>query len=202
MEVLKQSFKNAALYDEYVHAKMYAQSNIIWGFLGLGGSLISYFLLLLADALAMEEAPVSAGIGALWWGIVGAGLFFTTYISPEDLATMDQKPSSSSFLWIAWFLGMGLGAVAEAFLAQMGLIEVNALFAVTFGLFIGNSANFYAIREKLMLLAPIFNLLTAAGILLAPYPYEILVFGLGLWFPYYLSGFIIYHVQIPKMFKT
>lgn len=202
MQALKHAFNDARLYDEYVYAKMNAQSNIIWGFLGLGGSLISYFILLLADTLNMEQGPIGAGIGVLWWGIVGAGLLFTANIRPEELVAMDRKPSESFFLWLAWFFGMGFGAVVEVFLSQMGLIEVNALFAVALGMFIGNAANFYAIREKLMLLAPIFNLLTAGGILLIPYPYEILIFGLGLWFPYYISGFIIYHVQIPKMFKT
>ncbi len=201
MQALKQAFNDARLYDEYVYLKMNAQSNIIWGFLGLGGSLISYFLTLFGNQLDMDQNYLGAGIGTLWWGIVGAGLFFTTYVSPETRAEMSRQPSGSNFLWFAWFFGMGLGGLAEVMASQMGLIETSAIFAVAVGMFLGNTANFYVIRERLMLLASVFNLLTAIGILLVPYPYEMLIFGLGLWFPYYISGFIIYHVRIPKMFQ-
>ncbi len=201
MEQLKKAFEDAKLYDKYVYSKMYGQGNILWGYLGFVGSLLSYFILVISNAIDIDPDFAGAGIGMLWLGIVSFGLLFAFNIRPEEMSNMTKKPKESTFLWIAWPVGFAFGAIGEGLAWQLEWVNTPAIFAVTVGLIFGNLANFVELKQKMTLTAPILMFGTLFGIILVPYPYEMLIFGIGAWLPYYIIGFKIYKIDLPKMLK-
>ncbi len=201
MDQLKQAFENAKLYDRYVYTKMYAQGNLLWGYIGLFGTIVTYFILVIADALKIDENYVGAGIGMLWIALSSVGILFAFNPRPEERVELSKKPETPNFLWPMWILGFLIGALVEIPAQNAGLVETHAILAVSVALFIGNSANAVVVREKLSYLIPILILLSIIGILIVPYPYEMLIFGIGIWIPYYIVGFKLYRIDMPKMLK-
>ncbi len=200
MQELKNAFENAELYDKYVFTKMYAYGYIIWAFVGGIGSWISYLIIIFGEALAIDTGYTGAALGLLWILLPAFGILFGFNLSPTEMANVTGFKGSKGY-GITWVIAYALAFFFDWIATSQNWTEVSAIFGVSVMIAVGQIGTFLINRMKSDLFVGAVGLLVAVLLIPVPYPYEMIIFGFGLFMAYYSVGFKVYKIDLPKILR-
>lgn len=215
---MDQVFKDAQKFELYRSIKGYSDGYMTWAILGFVGSFLTYLLNIFGDAVKVAEDQLDYAIGGIWIFIIPFGIMAAFQMSPDALLESSKSRSKSEFIQLQRNfrranIKIGFGWMLSFILAFAGVYLFDSLspslisgdpylIGIALALMLGNLSIFLVFREaKSSLLVAVLIAATLILLVLSPQPYQQLTMGIIIGGSYYIGGFYIRVVDLPRVLR-